>query len=51
MFSSQENFPFFSVFLSYGCETCAIFTPCSGTEPATPALKGELLTMGPPGNP
>ena len=33
----------------YGREACVIPAPRSGIEPSPPALKGEVLTAGPPG--
>ena len=30
-------------------EACGILAPQPGTEPAPPALEGEVLTTGPPG--
>ena len=45
----QYCFFFFLCFVFFGEEACGILTPQSGTEPASPALEGEVLTTGPPG--
>ena len=37
------------MFWFFGCEACGILAPKPGTEPASPALKGDVLTTGPPG--
>ena len=39
----------FYVWGFFGCEACEILAPRPGTEPASPALEGEILTTGPPG--
>ena len=33
----------------FGREACGILVPRSGIEPTPPALKGNVLTTGPPG--
>ena len=33
----------------FGCKACEILAPWLGIKPAPPALKGEVLTTGPPG--
>ena len=37
------------MFWFFGHEACGILTPWAGIEPAPPALKGKVLTTGPPG--
>ena len=37
------------MFLFFGHESRGILVPWPGTEPTLPALKGEVLTAGPPG--
>ena len=37
------------MFWFFGCQACGIFTPQPGTEPAPPALEGEVFTTGRPG--
>ena len=41
----------FLYFGFFGREACGILAPQPGIEPAPPALEGEVLTTGPPGNP
>ena len=36
-------------FWAFGYEACGILAVQPGIEPAPPALKGEVLTTGPPG--
>ena len=36
------------MFWVFGLETCGILAPWPGTEPTLPALKGNVLTIGPP---
>ena len=38
------------MFWSFGQEVCGILAPWPGMEPVPPALEGEVLTTGPPGN-
>ena len=37
------------MFWFFGREACGILAPWPGTEPAPPALEGEVLTTGPSG--
>ena len=37
------------MFWFFVCEVCGIQAPWSGIEPASPALKGPVLTAGPLG--
>ena len=37
------------MFWYFGPEACGILVPWPGMEPTAPALKGEFLTTGPPG--
>ena len=37
------------MFWIFGCEACGILTPQTEIEPMPPALKGEVLTVGPSG--
>ena len=39
------------LFWLFGPEACGISAPGSGIEHTSPALEGEVLTTGPPGNP
>ena len=39
------------MFWFFGREACGILAPQPGTEPAPPAVEGEVLTTGPPGSP
>ena len=39
----------FFMFWIFGCEACGILTPQTEIEPMPPALKGEVLTVGPSG--
>ena len=41
---------FYVLIFWHGCEACEILAPRPGIEPATPALEGEVLTTGLPGN-
>ena len=36
-------------FFFFGCKACRILAPQPGIEPTPPALGGEFLTTGPPG--
>ena len=36
------------MFWLFGREACGILAPQPGIEPASPALEGEVLTIGPP---
>ena len=38
------------MFWFFGCEACGILAPPPRIEPAPPALEGEVLTTGQPGN-
>ena len=40
---------FFSVLFFFGHEACGILVPQPGIKPAPLAVKGEVLTTGPPG--
>ena len=37
------------MFLFFGPEACGILAPQPGIQPPPPALEGEVLTAGPPG--
>ena len=37
------------MFWFFGLKACGILAPQGGIEPAPPALKGKVLTTGPPG--
>ena len=37
------------MFWFFYCESCGILVPWPVTEPASPALQGEVLTIGQPG--
>ena len=42
------QYRFCFMFWLFGREACGILAPQPGIEPASPALEGEVLTIGPP---
>ena len=46
---TKDNMKGFCVGFFFGHKACRILAPQPGIEPAPPALEGEFLTTGPPG--
>ena len=48
-FTESVTYCFCFVFWIFGPRACGVLAPRPGIEPVTPALKGRVLTTGPPG--